>query len=325
MDFEDEANRETVMTRDATIHAGRTLGEWESALAGAATIEQAEAAALAIVVLRRGGEPGKLASALHQLGHVQAQRGGLPDASDSWREASGLLRDDLNNPDRHTIFVEVLIDLGGLHCAMQSGDTAEAALLEAVAILRAADSQTARFAWALNLLATARRLMGRNEDALAALYEAETVARSVAHTTRSPTDAAGWAMVLNNIGREELAAGRPEAARATLETCLGITRELAQVSGTPNDLTLHAAVSNRYGHALEDLGQPAAALPCYSETVEIMRSLVGGGRQDLADDLADVEADLKRLREVLAGDQAAPGHDDTDVAQCRRPPQGSSH
>jgi len=287
------------MTSNATTEGGETIAELEAALARAASAEQAEAALRAIVALRRSGTAAPLAGALHQFGHVQARQGKMPDAIDAWREASDLLRDMSFDKSATESFVEILIDLGGLHCAMQSGDAAEMTLLEAIAILRAENSATARFTWALNLLAAARRLMGRNEDALIVLYEAETVARTVAHASRAATDAANWALILNNIGREELTAGRPANARDTLERCLAVTRELVQTSGSQNDLTLHAAASNRYGHALEELGQPAEALPCYAETVEIMRSLVGGGRQDLADDLADVEADLARLRQTL--------------------------
>jgi tetratricopeptide (TPR) repeat protein len=270
-------------------------------LAREPTIQQVEAALEAIVGLHRAGAAlMPLATALRKLGHVRLQQGNAPAALEAWQEASNLLRAIPLDPAAAAMFVDALIDLGGLLCAAQRGEAAEAPLLEVTAILRGEARATGQFAWALNLLAASRQLTGRAEDALAALYEAEAVAQAIARESQSPRDAASWALILNNIGRAEIAVGRPQDACRTLETCLAVTRELVQADGSPNDLTLHSAVSNRYGRALEQIGRQAAALPYYSEAVEIMRALVSGGRQDLAEDLADVEADLTRLHGTLA-------------------------
>jgi len=292
------------MMPNEAVDAVETLAGLESVLTSEPTLQQASEALEAIIALHRAGAaPMLLAMALRRLGHVRLQQGQPPAAIEAWQEASDLLRAKTLDSPSAEMFVEVLIDLGGLLCAVQCGEAAEVPLLEATTILRDERRVTGRFAWTLNLLAASRQLNGRAEDALTALREAEAVAKAVAHDSRSPPDAARWALILNNIGRAEIAIGRPQDACRTLETCLAVTRELIQAGGSPNDLTLHSAVSNRYGHALEQIGQPAAALRFYTETVEIMRTLVSAGRRDLAEDLADVEADLARLCGALAVSQ----------------------
>ena len=252
--------------------------------------------------LRRtgSGSPAPLAKALHRLGHARIQCAQQGAAQALWEEAAALLAGGPLDAAGALTRVDALIDLGGLSCAGRDGTAAEPPLHEAIKALRGQPS--ARLVWAMNLLAQAYTLSGRKPLALATLREAEPIAQALARETRTPQDAATWALLLNNIGRAELAAGEAEAACATLESCLTVTRELIEQSGTSSDLTLHSAVSNKYGKALERTGQLDAALPYYTETVDIMRALVHGGRDDLAHDLEHVEADLDRLRGKLGRD-----------------------
>ncbi len=287
-----------VVTPNESANDVEILAELERVLARDPTIQQAGETLEAIVALHRASAaPVHLAIALRRLGHVHLRSGQVSLAIDRWQEASDLLRGRASDPTAVGSLVEVLIDLGGLLCATQRGEAAESPLLEATTILRADAQLSGRFAWALNLLAASRQMTGRTEAALQALREAEAVARHIAKASRSSSDASKWALLLNNIGRAEIDVGRPEAARDTLETCLEVTRELIEVARSPDHLILHSAVSNRYGHAMELIGRPETALQFYGEAAEIMRALVRDGRKDLAEDLADVEANLSRLLE----------------------------
>jgi tetratricopeptide (TPR) repeat protein len=291
---------EGVVMPDESANDVETLADLERILAQDPTLRQAGEALEAIVALHQArAAPIPLAMALRRLGHVRLRSGQLSLAVDTWQKASHLLRGRANDPTAVSGLAEVLIDLGGLLCATQRGEAAEDPLIEATAILRAESHMSGRFAWALNLLAASRQMTGRAEAALEALREAEAVARHIAVASRSSSDAAKWALILNNMGRIEIDAGRPEAARHTLEICLEVTRELLEVERSPNNLTLHSAVSSRYAQAMERIGQPAMALPYYDEAVEIMQALIKDGRQDLTDDLADVEANRSRLLEKL--------------------------
>ncbi len=279
-----------------------TLAELEQQLADGPGPEQACAVLEAMVGQLRttgSGSPAPLARALHRLGHARIQCGRQDTAARLWQEAAALLADGPLDPPTAQLRLDTLIDQGGLRCAERDGAAAQAPLQEAIALMQGRPGR--RLVWTMNLLAQAYALSGRKPEALATLRQAEPTAQALARQTAAPQDEAAWALLLNNIGRAELAAGEAEAACDTLARCLAVTRGLIEESGTANDLTLHSAASNKYGKALERTGQLDAALPHYTETVDIMRKLVTGGRRDLAHDLEHVEADLDRLRGKLGG------------------------
>ena len=280
-----------------------TLAELEEALAQRPAPPDACDLMEAVVSHHRATASGSsvpLARALHGLGHMRLQNQQEQAALAAWDHACDLLNSPQQEVAGANLNIDVLIDKGGLLCAMQDGSAAEAPLLEATALLKAAGAATPRFVWAYNLLATAYQLTERPEDGLAALRQSEQAARMLAKATRADRDAANLALILNNIGRAQITLGRVQEACYTLLECLEVTRSLIEDGNNQHHLILHSAVSNRYGCALEQTGQLDAALPYQAEAAGIMRQLVSSGRGELADDLHQVEADLGRVRTKLA-------------------------
>lgn len=200
---------------------------------------------------------------------------------------------------------EALLDLPRLD-ALQSAESALEALDQALA----ADPEPEERARALHLRGTALDLLGRVEDALAAIVEASEVYRHLA-SRRPEAFASDLAGSLNNLGNRLGDLGRLEEALTTIEQAVEIYRRLA--AARPEAFLPDLAnLLNNLGTAHGNLGQREPALVATNEAVEIDRRLAlrhpETFRPDLARSLNNLGirlGNLGRRGEALAATEEA--------------------
>lgn len=237
---------------------------------------------------------GVLASLLHRQGVAHLECGAPHRARSCWEAARAACGETAPVQQRAAITA----DLGRLLLALGDSSAAEA-LDEAIGLLRGEASQEGALAMALASRAGAARHEGDLDQAIASLSEAASLLERRLEQTRSPRDATTLTHALLDLGRAQMSAGRTLAARASFADAVELSALLRDTDPSRTARNLLNAALNHLGRAEEELGQPERALSLFERSAADMRRLVSEGRGDLADDLAQAEADLARVRAAV--------------------------
>ena len=239
-------------------------------------------------------EPGTLAALLHRQGCLALQSGAPQHARACWEEAYAACGEAASARQRAAIAA----DLGRLLLTMK--DRSAISMLDrAITLLRPEPGHDGELAYALAARGSAARHDGDLPAAIAGLSEAAALLEVHLAQTRSSRDAAALAHALLDLGRAHLETGGVAQARESFATCVELAEALNAADPTQAARNILNAALNHLGHAEEACGRPERALPLYERSALDMRRLVDEGRADLADDLAQAEADLGRTRAAV--------------------------
>ena len=239
-------------------------------------------------------ERGALAALLYRQGCLALQSGAPEHARACWEEAYAACGETVSARQR----VAIAADLGRLLLTML--DRSAINMLDrAIALLRAEPDQRGELASVLAARASAAQHDGDLLAAIAGLSEAAALLEAHLGQTRSPRDAAALGHALLDLGRAHLATGGVAQARESFANSVELAEALNAADPTQAARNILNAALNHLGRTEEASGRPERALPLYERSALDMRRLVDEGRADLADDLAQAEADLARARAAV--------------------------
>lgn len=270
--------------RDAHAQASATFGPDSSEAGAALSLHAAAELALghfpeataafeaSLATLRRqaDADPGDLAAAVGNLGELYRQQGQL-DRARPWIEESYRVSEDAYGR-KHPKTAAALAALALIRHQMDELDQAEAAYVEALELLSAADAPLLQRTVVQSNLAD----LLINTDRL---EEAAQMLDAILATEQSELgpDHPSLASTLNTQGTLAATRGRNEEALELYRRALAI-RRVALPAGHP---ALGVVLSNM-GVAYQELGDTAEARDSYAQALAILQAAHGPGHPDVA-------------------------------------------